>query len=100
MLLASRLRRPYRDAASCRLPAVTQCLIGARVGCTSTTSTPGFENVRPHRGVRTERYEYIHFFLEPQEYELYDLQADPDEDHNLHGKLAHEVMISPPRPAG
>ena len=30
---------------------------------------PGYENVRPHRGVRTERYKYIHYFTDPQEYE-------------------------------
>jgi arylsulfatase A-like enzyme len=54
---------------------------------------PGFENVRPHRGVRTERYKYIHFFTEPQEYELYDLQADPNEDHNLYGEPGHEELI-------
>lgn len=47
---------------------------------------PGFENVRPHRGVRTERYKYIHYFTEPQEYELYDLKTDPGEDHNLYGR--------------
>jgi len=53
---------------------------------------PGAENVRPHRGVRTERYKYIHFFIDPQEYELYDLQADPNEDHNLYGKPGYEEM--------
>lgn len=47
---------------------------------------PGFENVRPCRGVRTERYKFIHFFIEPQEFELYDLQTDPDEMNNLYGK--------------
>ncbi|HLZ77413.1 sulfatase [Phenylobacterium sp.] len=47
---------------------------------------PGYENVRPNRGVRTERYKFIHYFTEPQEYELYDLQADPHEDHNLYGR--------------
>jgi arylsulfatase A-like enzyme len=47
---------------------------------------PGYENVRPNRGVRTERYKYIHYFTEPQEYELYDLQTDPGEDHNLYGR--------------
>jgi arylsulfatase A-like enzyme len=47
---------------------------------------PGYENVRPHRGVRTERYKLIHFFTEPQEFELYDLAADPAEDHNLYGR--------------
>ena len=45
---------------------------------------PGFENVRPCRGVRTERYKYIHYFTEPQEFELYDLQTDPSEMHNLY----------------
>jgi arylsulfatase A-like enzyme len=55
---------------------------------------PGFENVRPHRGVRTERYKYIHFFLDPQEYELYDLQADPDENDNLYGKPGYEELTA------
>ncbi|WP_348263754.1 sulfatase [Telmatobacter sp. DSM 110680] len=47
---------------------------------------PGFENVRPCRGVRTDRYKFIHFFVDPQEFELYDLQTDPDEMNNLYGK--------------
>ncbi len=49
---------------------------------------PGYENVRPHRGVRTERYKLIHYFTEPQEWELYDLKSDPHEDHNLYGTPA------------
>jgi arylsulfatase A-like enzyme len=47
---------------------------------------PGFENVRPCRGVRTDRYKFIEFFIEPIEYELYDLQEDPQEMNNLYGK--------------
>ncbi|MFL5296090.1 MAG: sulfatase [Phenylobacterium sp.] len=47
---------------------------------------PGYENVRPHRGVRTERYKYIHYFTDPQEFELYDLRDDPGEDRNLYGR--------------
>ncbi|TAM83213.1 MAG: DUF4976 domain-containing protein [Acidobacteria bacterium] len=46
---------------------------------------PADEQVRPHRGVRTERYKLIHYFLPPQEFELYDLQEDPGELHNLYG---------------
>jgi arylsulfatase A-like enzyme len=41
--------------------------------------------VKPCRGIRTERYKLIHFFLSPEEFELYDLQVDPDEEHNLYG---------------
>jgi arylsulfatase A-like enzyme len=53
---------------------------------------PGFENVRPCRGVRTERYKFVHFFIEPQEFELYDLQADPQEMNNLYGKAGQEEL--------
>lgn len=53
---------------------------------------PGTEEVRPHRGIRTERYKYIHYFLEPQEYELYDLKNDPGELNNLQGDTAHATL--------
>jgi arylsulfatase A-like enzyme len=50
---------------------------------------PGNEEVKPCRGVRTERYKYIHYFTEPQEFELYDLKQDPEELRNLYGSPAH-----------
>lgn len=53
---------------------------------------PGFENVRPCRGVRTDRYKFIHFFIDPEEFELYDLQSDPDEKNNLYGKEGYEAL--------
>ena len=53
---------------------------------------PGFENVRPCRGVRTERYKLIHFFIEPQEFELYDLENDPEEMNNLYGRPESEEI--------
>lgn len=53
---------------------------------------PGYENVRPCRGVRTERYKYIEFFIEPKEYELYDLKNDPEERDNLYGKTGYEAI--------
>ena len=55
---------------------------------------PGFENVRPCRGVRTERYKLIHFFVEPEEFELYDLENDPDERDNLYGKPDYQQIIA------
>jgi arylsulfatase A-like enzyme len=58
---------------------------------------PAAEMVKPNRGVRTERYKLIHYFLAPQEFELYDLQEDPGELHNLYGdpsysKLAKDLL--------
>jgi arylsulfatase A-like enzyme len=55
---------------------------------------PGYENVRPCRGVRTERYKYIHYFTEPQEYELYDLQTDAGEIRNLHGDPKYSSLTT------
>lgn len=55
---------------------------------------PGWQNVKPHRGLRTKRYKYIHFFTEPQEYELYDLENDPHEMHNLYGLPAYASLTA------
>jgi arylsulfatase A-like enzyme len=46
---------------------------------------PNPEKVPPCRGIRTERYKLIHYLLEPNEFELYDLQSDPTETRNLYG---------------
>src|SRR5215470_7725298 len=45
---------------------------------------PAYENIPPNRGVRTERYKYIEYFTQDA-YELYDLESDPNEMHNLYG---------------
>jgi len=43
---------------------------------------------------RTDRYKLIYFFIEPQEFELYDLQADPHETNNLYGKPGYEELTA------
>ncbi|HVN06884.1 MAG TPA: sulfatase [Bryobacteraceae bacterium] len=48
---------------------------------------PGSHNVRKNRGVRTERYKFIHYYEAPEEFEMYDLFEDPGELHNLYGDL-------------
>ena len=60
---------------------------------------PEFEHVRPHRGVRTDRYKLIwyHALPEypdlPEEFELYDLQHDPGELTNLYGQPGYEALV-------
>jgi arylsulfatase A-like enzyme len=44
---------------------------------------PGPHCVRKNRGVRTDRWKLIHFWEQPEEWELYDLHTDPDETVNL-----------------
>lgn len=46
---------------------------------------PISQRVLPHRGIRTEKYKLIHYYLSPQEFELYDLENDPGEKRNLYG---------------
>ena len=58
---------------------------------------PGAHSVRMHRGVRTERYKYIHYPAyedQPEEFELYDLQNDPEERNNLYGKSEYADLAS------
>jgi len=42
-----------------------------------------------HRGVRTRRWKLIHYIQEPQEWELFDLEKDPEERRNLYHDPAH-----------
>lgn len=59
---------------------------------------PQWEHVRPHRGVRTERYKLIHYYKlaefpnEPEEFELYDLAKDPGELNNLYGQAGYAAL--------
>jgi arylsulfatase A-like enzyme len=47
-----------------------------------------------HRGVRTKRWKFIHYIQEPQEYELFDLENDPEERRNLYNDPAHKQQVA------
>lgn len=44
---------------------------------------PAVHQVRRHYGIRTEAYKLIHFYYDIDAWELYDLENDPEEMHNL-----------------
>jgi len=54
---------------------------------------PSVHMVARHCGIRTKRYKLIHFY-QFDEWELYDLETDPDELQNLYGSEAHAQTIS------
>jgi hypothetical protein len=54
---------------------------------------PGDHNTRAHYGVRTLTHKLIHYWKKDQ-WELFDLAADPSELHNLYSEPGHETLIS------
>ncbi|MGH9404469.1 MAG: sulfatase family protein [Terriglobia bacterium] len=54
---------------------------------------PGNQQVKPNRGVRSDRYKLIHYYEPPEEFEVYDLQSDPGELHNLYGNPQHAELF-------
>ncbi|HEY7183321.1 MAG TPA: sulfatase [Blastocatellia bacterium] len=54
---------------------------------------PGDHNVAAHYGVRTGRYKLI-YFNKLNQWELYDLQKDPIETHNLYGDPAYTELAN------
>src|SRR5690606_293510 len=50
---------------------------------------PGIHAVKRHYGVRTDRYKLIHFYYDIDEWELYDLETDPDELVNVYDNPAY-----------
>ena len=50
---------------------------------------PSEHAVMRHYGITTDRYKLIHFYYDIDEWEMYDLQEDPDEMHSVYGDLAY-----------
>ncbi|MBP3203266.1 MAG: sulfatase [Bacteroidales bacterium] len=55
---------------------------------------PAEHSVRRHYGVRTERYSLMHFYNDIDEWELFDLQEDPMQLHNLYGEPGTEELTA------
>lgn len=54
----------------------------------------GEHEVSPHFGIRTERYKLIRFYEKVNDWELYDLEKDPNEIHNLYGKKDYDKITA------
>ena len=53
---------------------------------------PAEHMVKRHYGVRGERYKLMHYYNDIDCWELYDLQTDPTEMHNIYGKPGTEKI--------
>lgn len=50
---------------------------------------PGIHMVKRHYGVKTDRYKLIHFYYDVDEWELYDLETDPNEMNNVYDDTSY-----------
>jgi len=57
---------------------------------------PAEHSVKRHYGVRDSRYKLIHFYRDIDVWELYDLQNDPQELHNIYGQKGTEKSHQAP----
>ncbi len=55
---------------------------------------PEPHHVHPHFGIRTPRYKLIYFYQGLSTWELYDLQADPQELHNVYANKENNGVIA------
>lgn len=54
---------------------------------------PSWHSVKRHYGIRTERFKLIHFYNDVDEWELYDMQNDPQEMNNVYGHPEYQEVV-------
>ena len=55
---------------------------------------PIWHKVQPHYGIRTSKYKLIHFYYSMDEWELYDLDSDPNEMNNIYEIASAELILN------
>ena len=53
---------------------------------------PIWHKVQPHYGIRTSKYKLIHFYYSMDEWELYDINNDPNEMNNIYNESSQELI--------
>lgn len=54
---------------------------------------PSWHSVKRHYGIRTQKYKLIHFYNDIDEWELYDMEKDPQEMKNIYNDPANAAII-------
>ena len=74
------------------LPLLTGKNVKAREAMYYHYYENGEHSVSPHFGVQTKNYKLIRFYKRVNSWELYNLQKDPHDMHNLYGKKGYEKI--------
>jgi len=53
---------------------------------------PLWHKVQPHYGIKTSKYKLMHFYYSMDEWELYDLEKDPNEMNNIYKQASEELI--------
>jgi arylsulfatase A-like enzyme len=53
----------------------------------------GEHSVSPHFGIRTKRYKLIRFYKRVESWELFDLEKDPHELHNIYDQQSETALV-------
>jgi len=53
---------------------------------------PAVHMVKRHYGISTDRYKLMHFYYDIDEWELYDLEKDPDEMRNVYDDPSYSAV--------
>lgn len=53
---------------------------------------PGIHMVKRHYGIRTDKYKLIHFYYDIDEWEMYDLEKDPNEMINIYNDTEYKSV--------
>ena len=54
---------------------------------------PFWHHVQPHYGIRTQKFTLAHFYYNIDVWELYDLEKDPQQMHNIINDASYQPII-------
>ncbi|MGM9478970.1 sulfatase family protein [Pedobacter sp. GSP4] len=89
VLEAAGIKKPQDMQGESILPLLKSVKKAGRTAVYYHYYENGEHAVSPHFGISTKRYKLIRFYKRVNQWELFDLQKDRNEMHNLYGKKAY-----------